>query len=378
MENHRGIGVWGVRTRFHATLLCSIMTHLRAKHPNIIFLLADDLSWGSAGFGPYGENSDMDFVTPTLNSWAEDGIVLSNYYTQESCTPARAALMTGRYPLSIGMQYGAVEATVSWGVNMSETLFPQVLQRSGKYTNYQLGKWNLGHFSPKLLPTARGFDYFLGYQSGSTRYWSKQCPDTYHSSKRGHDDNDDDNDNNDDAENTNNFIDLIYGDGSCYSGYDGSDLHKYSTYLYRDKAVKIINKHNYEDKSLFLYVSFQAVHDPFEDNGKYESGVPKTYVGSSMYKKIKKHVDGRKRRQYAMSLYLMDEAIAKIAKAVDKVGQMDNTYFIFTSDNGGCYTAGGRNGPLRGNKGELSPLTNPPILYPKPNPTLSPSTLPPL
>jgi arylsulfatase A-like enzyme len=182
----------------------------------------------------------------------------------------------------------------------------------------------------------------MGYQSGSTRYWSKQCPNAHHSAKRDDDDGD-----------TNYFIDLMYGDGSCYSGYDGSDLHKYSTYLYRDKAIKIINKHNYDDKSLFLHVSFQAVHDPFEDNGKYESGVPKTYVGSSMYKMILKHVVGRKRRQYAMSLYLMDEAIGKIAKAVDKVGQLDNTYFIFTSDNGGCYTAGGRNGPLRGNKGTL-------------------------
>jgi len=49
----------------------------------------------------------------------------------------------------------------------------------------------------------------------------------------------------------------------------------------------------------------------------------------------------------------MDEAMGKVYDAVDKAGQLSNTYIIFTSDNGGCYNAGGRNGPLRGNKGTL-------------------------
>jgi len=306
--------------------------------PNIIFILADDLAVGSAGFGPSGSDSDMEFATPILNSWAEKGIVFSNYYSQESCTPARAAFMTGRFPLSIGMQYGAVEASVSWGLNMSETIFPEVLKSKGSYTNYQLGKWNLGHFTPKLLPTARGFDYYLGYQSGNTEYWSKFA-DTHKSSNR-------------DTSNIY-FTDLTYGDGTCYSGYSGSDKHQYSTWLYRDKAINIIKHHNYDEKPLFLYLAFQAVHDPFSDVNHYDNGVPKEYVGSTMYKKIKKYVVGQKRRQYAMALYLMDEAIGKIEEEVTSVGQDSNTYYIFTSDNGGCAEAGGRNGAYRGNKGTL-------------------------
>jgi len=322
------------------TILCLSTPALSksSSNPNLIFLLADDLSYGSAGFGPYGaSNSDMSFATPNLNKWAEGGIVLSNYYTQESCTPARAALLTGRFPLTQGMQYGSVESTVSWGVNMTETLFPEVLKSKGSYTNYQLGKWNVGHFSPKLLPTARGFDYYLGYQSGSTEYWSKQSPNT----KK------------DTSATTTKFTDLTYGDGSCYSGYSGSDKHDYSTYFYRDKAVNVIENHDYVKTSLFLYVGFQAVHDPFTDDDKYASGIPKTYVGDSMYHKIKSSVVGRKRRQYAMALYLMDEAVGDIEDAVDAAGQLENTYFIFTSDNGGCRGAGGRNYPLRGNKGTL-------------------------
>jgi len=308
--------------------------------PNIIFLLADDLAWGSGGFTSRGE-SDLDFVTPNLNRLAAKGVKFSQYYSQEVCTPARASLMTGRYPLSIGMQYGGIEATSRWGLNMSETLFPEVLKSKGLYTNYQIGKWNLGHFTAKLLPTARGFNYYMGYNSGSMFPWSKKDPNSKKTCKNGceHD--------------LIYFKDLTYGDGSCYSVYSGTDQHDYSTFLFRDKAINTVTYHDYDSSPLFMYIGFQAVHDPFDDFS-YPNGMPKKYLDdSSMYGKIKSNVVGRKRRQYAMSLYLLDSAVQKIVDAVDDVGQSDNTYFIFASDNGGCYDAGGRNGPLRGNKGNL-------------------------
>lgn len=196
--------------------------------------------------------------------------------------------------------------------------------------------------SPELLPTSssRGFDYFLAFQSGSTRYWSKTSPNAKMRASG-------------DSHDNVQFADLLYGDGSCFAAYDGTDKHDYSTFLYRDKAINIIKHHRYKRNPLFLLVAFQAVHDPFEDINHYASGVPKSYVGATMYNQIKQNVVGRKRRQYAMALYLMDEAINEIQKAVKQVGQMDNTYFIFTSDNGGCAYAGGRNGPLRGNKGRF-------------------------
>lgn len=95
-----------------------------SSSPNIIFLLADDLGWGSGGFST-NPDADMTFVTPTLDEWATSGITFSSHYSQESCTPARAALLTGRFPLTMGMQYGAVEATVSWGLNETETTLAQ-------------------------------------------------------------------------------------------------------------------------------------------------------------------------------------------------------------------------------------------------------------
>jgi arylsulfatase A-like enzyme len=66
--------------------------------PNFVFILADDLGWNSLGYLNY----DLNFTTPTLTSLAQQGIIMGSYYAQEVCTPSRAALLTGRYPLSIG------------------------------------------------------------------------------------------------------------------------------------------------------------------------------------------------------------------------------------------------------------------------------------
>ena len=311
-------------------------------NPNIIFMLADDMAWGSGGWGTR-EDSDLNFVTPHLNALAKKGVVMSNYYSMEICTPARAALLTGRHPFTMGMQYGGVEATVKWGLNMSETTMAEPLADAG-YTTYFIGKWNLGHFSAKLLPSERGFDYWMGYDTGSLYYWSKKDPNSGKSCSKTS------------SECTHEslyFNALLYGDSTCYAPYEGKDKHTYSTHLFRDKAVKAISKHDYTESPLFMYLAWQAVHDPFEDFS-FPDGLPKSYLETpSMHGLIQSGVDGRKRRQYAMSLNVLDSAVNSIVSAVSSAGQADNTYFVFTGDNGGCYTSGGRNGPLRGNKGLL-------------------------
>lgn len=58
------------------------------------------------------------------------------------------------------------------------------------------------------------------------------------------------------------FVDLLYADTSCYAPYNGTDLHDYSTFLFKDKAVQIIEQHDFSSP-MFLYLPFQAVHDPF-------------------------------------------------------------------------------------------------------------------
>lgn len=230
--------------------------------PNIIFILADDMGYSALGVDGYTD--ELLFATPVLNGLVEKSLVMKNYYAQEVCTPARAALLTGRYPLSVGMQYFMVQSAIPWGLPLRESTLAEVLKADG-YRTHMLGKWHLGHFSPRYLPTARGFETFTGMLNGESYYWSKRNVDHSH------------------------FKDFIISDTSCYSPYEEDDLHDYSTYMYRDMAVDIINNHDQSDP-LFLYLSFQAVHDPFTDVSSHDTGVPTSYLSDDIASKIQESV----------------------------------------------------------------------------------------
>ena len=288
------------------------------NQPNIIFILSDD----------QGYNSIDTTVSPFLYKLQKEGVKMTNYYTQELCAPARAALMTGRYPLTLGLADDELGADKMEGLSLSETFFPSLFQDAG-YTTYMFGKWNLGNPTPQYLPTARGFDYFLGYLDAYNSYWSKMNPDKK------------------------NFRDFLFADRDCFYKYDGVDMDHYSTHLYQDKAIATIHAHDFDQSPMFMYLSFQAVHVPFGDiHGSYPAGIPDSYVDSEVLKYISKR-DGVNQQQYLKALTIMDVAVANVYHALDKTKQLDNTYIVFASDNGGCPGNGGRNTPLRGTKGTL-------------------------
>lgn len=102
-----------------------------------------------------------------------------------------------------------------------------------------------------------------------------------------------------------------------------------------------------------MYISYQAVHDPFVDYGKHKKGMPDEYLTDDVLEKIHSTVKGTQRKEYIKSLYILDKSIGQIYDKLEEKGIMDNTYVIFMSDNGGCFHGGGKNGPLRGSKGAL-------------------------
>jgi hypothetical protein len=90
--------------------------------PNIVFILADDLGWKDVGF------HGSDIRTPNLDKLAQTGARLEQFYSQQICTPSRAALMTGRYPLRYGLQMAVIPSAGRYGLATDEWLLPQALK----------------------------------------------------------------------------------------------------------------------------------------------------------------------------------------------------------------------------------------------------------
>lgn len=293
-----------------------------ASKPNFIFVLADDVGYGIL-------DEDNFPFTPNLSSMAQEGISMTNYYSQELCAPSRAALLTGRYPSHLGLQFGQLMPTADGGLTLDATLLPAVLKDNGNYKSYAFGKWNLGHSSPNYLPTARGFDYYLGYLTTQNTYWTKSMAQY------------------------SGIHDFLEASTEGYWPYAGDDMSTYSTHFYRDHAKAAIKSHDFTHQPMFMYLAVQAAHPPFEDIDGHLTGLAEDDVDDSLWNSARNFTTGHHRQQYVMSLALLDSAVQEIWQTVEEVGQADNTYLIFTSDNGGCPQDGGSNDQFRGTKGTL-------------------------
>jgi arylsulfatase A-like enzyme len=268
-----------------------------APQPNVLFILADDLGWGDVGF------HGSEIRTPNIDKLAAAGARLEQFYVQSVCSPTRAALMTGRYPMRYGLQLGVVRPWALYGLPLEERTLPQALKEAG-YETAICGKWHLGHFQSAYFPTRRGFDHQYGHYNGAIDYFTH------------------------------------LRDGGLDWHRDDKALREegYSTFLIAEEAVRIINQHA-PGRRLFLYVPFNAVHAPHQAPPKY----------CEPYAQWKEP-----RRTYAGMVAAMDEAIGTIIAALEKKGLRQNTLIIFSSDNGGpnpgVVTS---NGPLRAGKSTL-------------------------
>jgi arylsulfatase A-like enzyme len=267
------------------------------ERPHIVLLLADDLGWGDVGF------HDSKIATPNIDRLAQRGVRLNQFYVQPVCSPTRGALMTGRYPMRLGLQCGVVRPWAKHGLPLDERTLPSVLAEAG-YTTAICGKWHLGHVSPDYLPTWRGFNQQYGHYNGALDYFT-------HIRDGGHDWHRNDKPN--------------YDEG-------------YATNLIGEAATRIVAEHD-KSKPLFLYVPFNAPHTPLQ--------APEEY--------IRRYADmpNKQRRTYAAMVTCMDDAIGCIVAALDKHDYpASQTLIIFCSDNGGIPRLGS-NRELRAGKGTL-------------------------
>ena len=130
------------------------------KRPNLLLALVDDLGSGDVQY------NDPTMVTPELSSLAEDGVILDRFYAAATCTPARAALMTGRLGIRTGMQDSVIHATEPRGVPLDEVFLGEKLQQAG-YRTAMVGKWHLG-LRGGYTPLKRGFEKWRHLPGGGS------------------------------------------------------------------------------------------------------------------------------------------------------------------------------------------------------------------
>jgi len=267
-----------------------------SRKPNIVFILADDLGY-----------SDLSYCggwiqTPNIDKLAAAGTHLDQFYVQPLCSPTRASLMTGRYPMRYGLQAGVIRPWAQHGLPLEERTLAEALKAAG-YATAICGKWHLGHLDHRYLPTARGFDHQYGHYNGAIDYFTHTR------------------------------------DGALDWNRDDKPLREegYSTDLIAAESVRLIEKHDFS-QPLFLYIPFNAPHSPFR--------APQSYL--DLFKSIQEP----RKRAYAAMVTCMDNAIGQIVSALDKRGVINNTLIFFCSDNGGMNIVS-NNRPLRGEKGLL-------------------------
>jgi arylsulfatase A-like enzyme len=310
----------------------------KAKRPHILMIVMDDL--GSHDLGLHGSG----IQTPHIDALASDGVYLHNYYVLPYCSPTRAALLSGRYPLHTGIHQVIGQDSVQ-GLPLDEETLAQIMRRAG-YQVHAVGKWHVGHSSWEQTPTFRGFQSFFGFYIGGEDYFTHYNAGGY---------------------------DLRY-DREEYCGEGCSMLAdergNYSTNVFTREAIRIIEEYedideedeedyaeelgskdpeddavNSEKKRhhpLFLYLAYQAVHSPDE--------VPDSYR-----EPYENNTDWDKRRiTYAGMLTAADEGIRNVTRALKKKGMWEDTVVVFTTDNGGptalCAVQGSSNYPKRGGK----------------------------
>jgi arylsulfatase A-like enzyme len=281
-----------------------------SAHPNILYILADDLGWKDVGF------HGSDIRTPNIDKLAATGTQFSQFYVQPFCTPTRACLMTGRYPFRYGLQTLVIPSAGLYGLPTDEVTLPQVLKQAG-YETAIIGKWHLGHADRKYWPRQRGFDYQYGPLIGEIDYFTHEQ----------------------------------HGVLDWYKNNEPLKEEGYSTTLIGNEALKYIGERD-ASKPFYLYLTFNSPHTPYQ--------APQEYLDK--YKSIAEP----SRRAYAASIDAMDEQIGRVLEALDKKKLRENTLIVFHSDNGGTRNAmfsgeGDKskmvvpcdNGPYREGKGTL-------------------------
>ena len=271
------------------------------QKPNIILIFADDL--GYSDLSCYGSPVNK---TPNIDKLASQGIKLTSFYVAASvCTPSRAALLTGRYP--IRHLPGNLGPESENGLPLDEVTIADLLKEQG-YATAAFGKWHLGHARPDVLPTGRGFDTFYGlpYSNDMIKPWVQtDVPLMMY-------------------ENENTVREVKY---------EQQEL----TNEFTNKALNFIETN--QKNPFFIYLPYSMPHLPI--------AAPDNFI------------ENANQNLYRAVIENIDFGVGKIMEKLDALGIAENTLLIFTSDNGPWHNLPDRmlqRGNERWHSGSVGPL----------------------
>ena len=152
---HQYADQWAAEDKEIDERLAEIRQQNGGKPPNIVYILIDDMGFGE--FGMPELNRIRGGRTPSLDEFAQQGMVFTRFYAENICTSTRVAFMTGRYAVRTGMELTKVTPPEGVGFNDKEVTIAELLSDAG-YATHHIGKWHMGDIK-EAYPTNQGFDY---------------------------------------------------------------------------------------------------------------------------------------------------------------------------------------------------------------------------
>jgi arylsulfatase A-like enzyme len=322
-----------------------------SRPPNIVLIVADDLGINDITAEGSGTGVAGGLVpTPNIDAIAHEGVDFTTAYAANAtCSPSRAALMTGRYPTRFGFEFTAVPDQLAkyvpryspknrpyqtiyhaeledevppmaeMGMPASETTIAEILKGRGYHTIH-LGKWHLGE-AHGMRPEDQGFDESLGFMPGASKYAADK--ESVEARLPG--------------DPLDRLLWMALSDAVQFNGGPAFHAGEYMTDYLSDQATAAISANR--NRPFFIYLAYNAPHTPFQA----------TRSDYDALSAIKDH----RTRVYGGMIRALDRGVGKVMAALKAQGLDQNTLVIFTNDNGGAWYAGlpNINRPYRGWKG---------------------------
>ena len=332
--------------KLFSLLICASLSLKAAQKPNIVFIMADDLGWQDVGF-----MGSKYFETPNLDALAAESLVFENAYMYPTCSPSRAALLTGKQSFRTGcytvpvLERGTHQDNIfsKWTVDSEHPVYAKPLNNAG-YKLIHLGKWHIvgPHPDKETIPLKKNLTQPKnGDLSWLPAHQSPELQKFYPQGRGFHE----------------NVGGTWWGDPSRgydkgYSASGGGYVAPFKNPFIPEKkndtwlsdrlttdAIDFMKRH--KEEPFFVNLHYYAPHRPSVSRSeesfahfKDKKGDPFTGQGMPSDKPKKREAHKNEIAAYATMVKSLDDNVKRITDYLDQAGLRENTILFFTSDNG--------------------------------------------